>query len=206
MFIFCFVACVSFAQKFSRLQADFSILEKNTEKDSSYIVTGNIDYNLFTDVTKYEIAFPEKSVWVFQDSTLNRYDSSMCLVSIDTVGQFNEFAIFQKILTDQLQDFGLEDYGFRISEVEKIDSSIIYQWSPPNGQLEFLKNVVTQQIDEKLVSLIFIDENDLAINKTYYEDYIEVKGLPIPQQIKTHFATKTNEIFRILEFRSIQVN
>ncbi len=205
--IFCFVTCsFCFGQKYNRLQADFSILEKNTLKDSSYIVIGKIDYDLFTDISKYQITFPQKTTWIFQDSTITTYDSLMVIQRIDTIGaKFNEFTIFRNILMDKMNDFGLVEAGFSIDQIEKVEESTIYQWKPPDGQFEFINYIVTEQQDEKLKGLIIVDQDDKSINKTYYEDYINIQELSIPQQIKLHFIADQEEIFKVINFRDVQI-
>ncbi len=206
-YIFCFAACHSLlGQKYSRLQAAFSIIEKNTLTDSSFIVIGTVDYDLFSDISKYSITFPTETTWIFQDSTITSYDAEMNITDIDTVGTaFNEYTVFRKILLDELTDFGLVEAGFEISEVEKVDESIIYQWIPPEGQFDFIKYIVTEQVEEKLTGLIIIDENDKSINETYYEDYHLVNDLSIPQKIKLHFTGEEEEIFKTISFRDVKI-
>ncbi len=194
------------AQKYSNLQADFSIIEKNTLKDSSFIVVGSIHFDLFENKSIYEINFPYKSSWVFQDSTVSKYDSLMVLQSIDTIGpHFNEFSVFSKILKGNLLDFGLEQAGFVIDEVDKVDSSIIYKWVPPTGQFQFINYVVTQQDDERLSGLIIVDENDKSINKTYYQDYQVIHNIDVPQMIKLHFIAQEEEILKVIKLRDVQI-
>lgn len=192
------------AQKFSTIEADFSILEKNTLKDTSFLVVGSVAYDIHEDQTTYEVSFPEKKIWEFRDSTLTVYDSLYKLEKVDTIGLVNELSIFKKILKDELSDFGLSQAGFEIADVQKARNSIIFTWKPP-AQIKFIKEIISKKDDNNLTGLIVVDENGKEINKTFYQDYVYVKDIPVPTRIKSHFKGDKEQIFKELQFRNVEI-
>lgn len=192
------------AQKFRTISSDFSILEKDTKKDTSYLVVGKVSYDLYEDQTIYDVTFPEKKTWEFVDSIMVVYDSLHKVERIDTVGLVNELSLFKKILKDELADFGLEQAGFSIADVQKANSSIIFRWKPP-VQIEFIKEIISKKDDNNLTGLIVIDEEGKEISKTFYEDYIYVRDLPVPTKVKSHYKGKEQQVFKELQFRNIVI-
>lgn len=200
------LGCVSVqAQKFSTISSDFSILEKDTKKDTSFVVVGKLTYDLDEDHTIYEVKFPEKRTWEFVDSVLVVYDSLEQVVRRDTIGLVNELSVFKKILKNELNDFGLEEAGFTISDVQKAETSVVMKWQPPS-QIEFIKEIISRKDDNNLTGLIVIDEHGKQISKTFYEDYIYVKDIPVPTTIKSQMTGKEQIIFKELQFRNVQIN
>jgi hypothetical protein len=53
------------AQKYSSFKAAFSLIEKNTLKDTSSLVHGDVTYELTSDQTDYYVIFPSEEIWSF---------------------------------------------------------------------------------------------------------------------------------------------
>ncbi len=204
LFILGLGCCSIQAQKFSTIEADFSIMEKHTLKDTSFLIVGSVSYDINDDRTTYEVSFPEKKIWEFRDSTLTVYDSLYKLEKVDTIGLVNELSIFKKILKDDLSDFGLIKAGFQIADVQKSSSSIIFTWKPPS-QVKFIKEIISKKDDNNLTGLIVIDEDGKEINKTFYEDYLYIKDIPVPTRIKSHFKGDKEQVFKELQFRNVEI-
>lgn len=192
------------AQKFSTLSSDFSILEKNTLKDSAYLVKGKLHYDLTKDLTVYALDFPSKKTWEFKDSILTVFDSSLQIVRKDTVGNISEMSMFKKILTNDLHDFGLKSGGFTIDNVERAGNSVIFVWKPP-AHISFIEQIISQEIDRKLTGIIFVDEKGKEFNKTFYEDYLVVNTVDVPTRIKSHFTGQEEQIFKEIQLRNVEI-
>lgn len=192
------------AQKYNHFVAKFSILEKNTLKDSTSLVYGHISYDLKKNETVYTLTFPQKEVWNFRDSTLTRS-------GIDSVKTRKEYmdlgklSIYQKLLTHQLEDFGLEEAGFKMKEMDEIGTKIIIEWEPPKVAASFLDRVITEVENNKLQAVAFIDIDEKPINRTYYQDYIKVNNISVPTRVKSYFKAEKQELFRILNFSEIEI-
>ena len=187
------------------MHADFSILEKNTGTDSSSVVVGHVNYDLVQDETIYQLSFPYTKSWVFEDSIMTVLDSIGQVERIDTIGAINELSIFKKILLDELADFGLMQAGFQIAEVVKSGEAVIFSWNPP-PKLEFIQKIITKKRQDRLEGIIVVDENGKEISKSFYDEYLMVNGIPVPQSIKSYYEGSGDEIFRELQFRNIVIN
>ncbi len=192
------------AQKFTHFSADFSIIQKNTLTDSSYLIVGNVEYDLSSDLTHYAIQFPEKKFWEFKDSTLTVYDSLHFRESIDTVGAIQDYSLFRKFLTEDFSDFDLEREQFSIDSVEKADSTVLIKWKAP-PYIEFIDVAYTQKVKGKLKGVIFTDVDGKDFSKSFFEDYVRIHDKDIPRKIKSYFQGKEEEIFRVIDLRNIEI-
>ncbi len=190
------------AQKFTSIKSDFSILEKNTLQDSAFLVVGSLEYNLNSNYTIYKVDFPNKTTWEFRDSILTVYNDKDELEKTDTLGMMNDLVIFKKILRDELADFGLKEAGFSVIDVQQASSSVMMKWTPP-PRMAFIKEVISKLDNNNLSGLIVIDENGKEINKTFYQDYVYVRGVPVPTKVKSHFIGDEEQIFKELQFRNV---
>lgn len=195
---------VANTQKFSSLEAEFSILEKNTLIDSSFIVAGNLTYDLYEDLTVYTIQFPNRVFYEFKDSIRIIYDSLHIEVKRDTIGMLNETFVFKKILTEKLSDFDLKSAGFTIKDVVNQENSVIFEYAPPQ-HLSFISTVYLQKIENQISGIIFIDENGKQFNKTFYEDYIYKNDIAIPTKIKSHYMGEEQQVFKELQLRNVKI-
>ncbi len=193
------------AQKFSNFEAEFSILEKNTLIDSSYIVVGNLTYDLYEDLAVYSVKFPSPGYYEFRDSVRIIYDSLHTEIKRDTVGMMNETFVFKKILSNQLSDFDLKSAGFTIKDVSKQEDSVVFEYEPPE-HMTFIDDVYLQKIDNKISGIIFIDENGKQFNKTFYEDYIYEKNIAVPTRIKSQYIGQEQHVFKELQLRNVKID
>ncbi len=197
-------ASICTAQKFSNFQAEFSILEKNTLIDSSYIVVGNLSYDLYEDLAIYAVEFPSKVYYEFRDSIRIVYDSVHVEVKRDTVGMMNETFVFKKILSNKLSDFDLKSAGFTIKDVAQQESSVVFEYEPPS-HMTFISNVYLQKIDSQISGIIFVDEDGKQFNKTFYEDYIYEKDIAVPTRIKSQYIGQEQHVFKELQLRNVKI-
>jgi len=203
--IFFGLVCICIqAQKFSTLSSDFSILEKNTLKDSSYLVKGTLHYDLNKDLTVYQLDFPFANTWEFKDTILTVYDSSKTIVRRDTIGNVSEMSMFKKILTNDLHDFGLKESGFQIDNVERAGNSVIFVWKPPQ-HITFIDQIISQEVEKKLSGIIFIDEHGKEFNKTFYQDYVNINTIEVPTRIKSHYIGQEEQIFKEIQLRNVVI-
>ncbi len=96
--------------EFYRFKSDFSIKEKERRKQGR-LITGSIYYDKNLHKTAYHIRFPEPEQWLVRDSFMYRMKADT-LVSQQMVPPVGEFSIFNMILSQQLNDFGLAKVGY----------------------------------------------------------------------------------------------
>ena len=118
----------------------------------------------------------------------------------------NEQMIFKSILEYDSQDFGLKEAGFSIISVNEYKDGVVLEWAPPEQMKEFMLKVISQMENNLLQSIIFIDVEGKAFNKTYYEDYKYINNLPVPSKISSHYTAQKEEIFKVISFKNVEIN
>ena len=78
LFILAFTVSTATAQQFYRLQADFSIKEKNADS-TQRLTVGKVYYDKTYQKIVYIISFPEPEVWVIKDTMLYRFKDNKLL-------------------------------------------------------------------------------------------------------------------------------
>ncbi len=134
---FALLAIVLFGSKslyaqteFYRFKSDFSIKEKEANKDQGRLITGAIYFDKNLHKTVYQIRFPEPEQWLVRDTFMYRMKADT-LVSQQMVPPLGEFSIFNMILSQQLNDFGLAKVGYTPGEVQQEGNQVISKWLPP---------------------------------------------------------------------------
>jgi len=193
------------AQKYSQFKSDFTIIEKVVgDTSKSTILIGNVYYNSETDETKYAIDFPKEGEWHFLDSTLfvSLQDTNYI---VKGSSEINSQSIFKNVLNSTSNDFGLEEQGYLITQIDKKGDQVFIEWQPPAAAKEFLSSVVTKLKNEDLLAVIFYTADKEILNTTYFEDYKLINSVKVPSRIKSHFTTTTSEVYKVISLDNVEI-
>lgn len=193
-----------YSQKYQHFYADFSIKQKSTKEDKYNLIVGKIDFDNKLNKAIYNIHFPQKEQWVIQDSFVYKYKNDT-LVNTSKVGIVNDYLFFKQIIEHKDNDFGLSEYGFASVGVVEYEDHISMEWEPPAQFKTFLKKAYTQVKDNLLMGVIFVDNNDVEINKTFYDNYENVNDLPVPMKISSHYIAEKEELFKTITLRKVRL-
>lgn len=191
--------------EFYRFKADFSIKEKESGKDQGRLITGSIYYDKNLHKTVYDIRFPEPEQWLVRDTFMYRMKADT-LVSQQMVPPVGEFSIFNMILSQQLNDFGLAKVGYTPGDVQQDGNQVIAQWLPPEQLKTYLGPVSMAQENKRLNAAAFYDKEKKLVSKFYFQDYTLQSGLPVPGKIYQIFYRETGEFVRIMTLKNIIIN
>lgn len=191
--------------EFYRFKSDFSIKEKETGKDQGRLITGSIYYDKNLHKTVYDIRFPEPEQWLVRDTFMYRMKADS-LVSQQMVPPVGEFSIFNMILSQQLNDFGLAKVGYTPGDVQQDGNQVVSQWLPPVQLKTYLGPVSMQQENKRLTAAAFYDKDQKLVSKFYFKDYILQNGLPVPGKIYQIFYREAGEFVRIMTLKNIIIN
>ncbi|MBC7776998.1 MAG: hypothetical protein H7246_16320 [Phycisphaerae bacterium] len=206
LFALAFLAKASQAQsEFYRFKSDFSIKEKETGKDQGRLITGAIYYDKNLHKTVYDIRFPEPEQWLVRDTFMYRMKADT-LVSEQMVPPVGEFSIFNMILSQQLNDFGLAKVGYTPGDVQQDGNQVISQWLPPEQLKTYLGPVSMAQENKRLTAAAFYDKEKKLVSKFYFQDYTVQNGLPVPGKIYQIFYREAGEFVRIMTLKNIIIN
>lgn len=190
---------------FFRFRADFSIKEKEAGEAQGRLIMGTIRYDKNLHKTVYDIRFPEPEQWLLQDTFMYRMNADS-LISQQTVPPVGEFSIFNLILNQELQDFGLSKVGYTPGTVQQEDNQVLSQWLPPEALKSFLGPVTLSQEQKRLTAAAFYDKDNRLLSKFYFQDYTLHAGLPVPGKIYQIYYRETGEFVRLMTLKNILIN
>jgi hypothetical protein len=191
--------------EFFRFRSDFSIKEKETGKDQGRLITGTIFYDKNLQKTVYDIRFPEPEQWLLRDTFMYRMKADS-LVSQNIVAPVGEFSIFNMILSQQLNDFGLAKVGYMPNDVQQDGNQVISRWLPPEPLKAYLGPVSMSLENKRLVAAAFYSPDEKLVSKFYFQDYSLQSGLPVPGKIYQIFYREAGEFVRIMTLKNILIN
>lgn len=198
-------AGLSAQSDFYRFKSDFSIKEKDVGKEQGRLIMGTIYYDRFARKTAYHIRFPEPEQWLVRDTFMFRMQADT-LVTQQIVPPVSEFSIFNMILSQQLNDFGLAKVGYTPGEVSQEGNQVISQWLPPEQFKAQLGPVAIAQENKRLSAVAFYNEQNKLISKFYFQEYTLVEGLPVPGKVYQIYYREEGEFVRLLTLKNAVIN
>jgi hypothetical protein len=190
---------------FYRFRSDFSIKEKETGKDQGRLITGTIFFDKNRHKTVYDIRFPEPEQWFVRDTFMYRIKSDT-LLSQQMVPPVGEFSIFNLILSQQLNDFGLAKVGYTPGDIQQGGGQVISRWLPPEKLNPYLGPVDLALENKRLTAAAFYDKDQKLISKFYFQDYTVHNSLPVPGKIYQIFYREAGEFVRIMTLNNVIIN
>lgn len=191
-------------QHYFRLRADFSTKEKFYDGTMS-LSRGTVYFDKVHNKLVYNISFPEKELWVFKDTTFYRFVDKT-LKSKKMVPFNPAITMFNNLLNNTMQNFGLEKSLYKIDKVEKKGDLVVTTWIPDKKVAKMFGKVVTSKKNNQLFGVAFYSTQNELIKKQFFKDYIKIAGLEFPTEvIEIHYLTQGMEI-KQTNYRNIVVN
>ncbi len=198
---------ITAAQKeaYYRVRADFSIKEKSTDGKSS-LTMGEVFFDRMKNKIIYNIRFPEKETWLFQDTLMYRVTKDKIEKS-PLVPGFVDFSIFNLSLNNNLKDYGLKKSVYKVKSVVKEDNMVISTWSPLAEYENTLGDIKISVVDNKLYGVVFYNVKKRMIGKQIFSNYITIGSFAFPTEI-INFSYKEDgqEIHQLTTYKNIKVN
>lgn len=192
------------AQPFYRISADFSI--KSTQIDNNnQLILGTIFYDINKKQIIYDIIFPEKEIWVFED-TLTYEIVNDTIKKIIKSPNIRETTIFHLALSSQMTDYGLKNSNFILDKVNVSEKQTITTWLPPKEYRKYFGKILISQKENKLSGIIFFSEEDKIISKQFFSKYQNFSGLQFPTEILIIKYYEDKEIYEKITYKNIKVN
>lgn len=196
--------CYVVGQQFYRVQADFSIKEKQVN-GASTLVMGTVYYDKAVKKVVYDIKFPKKAVWVIENNVLYNIAENKLISKQPTIISAEE-SIFHLALTGRLADYGLKNSMFKIDHVEKEDNMVISIWLPDLANRKKLGKVVMSHINKKLNGIVFYNSANEVLTKQFFKNYSNVQGCEFPGEIDQTSFIKTGKNFQVTTYKKININ
>jgi hypothetical protein len=217
LFVFAFVHATH-AQEYYRFKADFSIKEKFVGDEKGQLITGTVYFDKNTHKVYHDIRFPAREKWLNHDTTMYKIVADT-LASKRTILPFGEMSVYNMILSQQLNDFGLNSGGYDLTSVEEgANGQTTSIWNPKKELKALLGKVVLMQEQKRVTGVAMYTTTDELAAKFYFKDYQLIEDLPVPGKIYQVFyiKEKTNEkdvserkekeFNRIITYKNIVIN
>lgn len=196
------------AQEYYRFKADFSIKEKFVGDEKGQLITGTVYFDKNTRKVYHDIRFPAREKWLNHDTTMYKVVADT-LASKRTTLPFGEFSVYNMILSQQLNDFGLNSGGYDLASVEEgANGQTTSTWNPKKELKELLGKVVLMQEQKRVTGVAIYAPTGELQGKFYFADYQMVEDLPVPGKIYQVFYPKETgkEFNRIITYKNIVIN
>jgi hypothetical protein len=198
---------LAMAQKeaYYRVRADFSIKEKSTDGRSS-LTMGEVFFDKMKNKIVYSIRFPEKEIWLFQDTLMFKVQGGKVEKS-KLIPGFIDFSVFNLSLNHNLKDYGLKKSIYSVKSVVKEDNMVISTWVPKKEYSKALGEVKISVVDNKLYGVVFYNPKKVMIGKQLFTQYFKINSFEFPTEI-VNFSYNENgqEIHQITTYKNIKVN
>lgn len=200
------VICLNlYAQDFFRIKSDFTVKISNSD-GSKNLTKGVVYYDKNFRELIYDITFPKKEKWVSKDTLLLKFRNDSLIEKI-RIPAVNEFSIFHLSLNSGLSDFGLKNSPYKINKVEKKGDLVLSYWKIPKQATDFLDHVIVAKKENRLESVIMVDNNLKIMSKQFFRNYMKTGAFEFPQQIIQIIYDKNGkENYQMTEFKNLKTN
>lgn len=191
------------AQYYYRIECEISIKNKIPDGEG-VLILGKAYYDKNISRMVYDIRFPEKEVWVVQDTTVTIHKNGET-ERIRGVAAYNQSTIFHKILEGRLNNYGLEGTVYAIQEVERDGDLVITTWAPTR-ESQALGKIYTSTLDDELFGVVFQNPSGEVIGRQLFRNYTLVRGMKVPTEIVQVFYKDGAEEYQLFSLSNIKIN
>ncbi len=194
---------ITFGQHFFRIEGDITVKGKN--ETEAQLTIGKFYYDKNIGKLVYYITFPEKQVVVSKDTVLYHIVADTIKSRTRTI-DMTKFSIFHLTLSNQLNNFGLENTFYKIENVETEGDMVISTWIPDKNRSKFFGKVMLSTKENQLYGIVFFDAEDKIVGKQFFENYKLVEGLEFPQRMVKINYYEDQKSYQVTTFENIKLN
>ena len=169
------------------------------------LTMGKVYYDKHIRKLVYKVKFPEQQIWVMEDSFYHTQTPDT-LISMEIPPAMLDMSVFNLVLTDELNNYGLRDSLYFRSSVEKRDGLIISTWKPHPDLVDLIGDILVSRKGKLLHGVVFMDVKGGVKSKQFFRKYDLASGLPFPSEMIQIIYQDEAEIHRVTTFRNIRYN
>lgn len=204
LIVFLFSISLANSQDYYRFKSDF-VIKSKTPEGKQQLTVGKVYYDKNIKKIIFDITFPEKEIWVQKDTTLYKIVNNS-IVEEQNTPNIAEFTIYHLILNGNLTDYGLKNTKFKITDVEKAGKSIISTWEPPEELKDKIGPILMQNTNQQLTGIVFKNPEGEIISRQFIRNYLQIKGLSVPQEIINEVHIEGKKYYEITDFSNTVIN
>ena len=195
---------VFFGQQYFRVSADYTVKKKN--QDSTFQLSkGKVYYDDVVGKLTYIGRFPERETYVMQDTNMYQFSGEK-FIGRSASGVMPRTTVFALILNQSINNYGLENSNYELSEVEEDKGMTISTWIPPKEFRKHLGKIVIANKTNQLFGVVFFNGEGRMLSKQFYEEYYNIDGIDFPTKITQFFYTETAEFYQVTTYKNIIVD
>lgn len=178
------------SQSHYRFSADYSIKEIDTNQTQK-ISLGKVYLDHQTKFLNFKQVFPDQKVYSFSDSVVIVSTGDTSFTGVAPKGLF-QFTIYSLILTNQLDNYGLDDTKCKLINVSQKEGKVIREYvflEGSNRKMHLVKS------DQDLIEVMLIlNDEDEVISKSFLEEYHLIKGLMVPHRVVQFWYSPSRKV------------
>lgn len=195
----------SLAQHQYRIKTDFTVKTKVKGKPEGQLIIGSCYYDLNQGRLVYDIRFPEKEIWIIEDTThwIIRNDT---IVDRKSTQIKPELSVLHLSLQQALTHYGLKHSIYQISSVKNEGDLVITTWQPPAKARKKFGNIAISNKNKQLHGVIFYHPKGHVLRKQFFNKYIVINGLPFPSEVIDIVYEEDKEILQQTTYSNPMIN
>jgi hypothetical protein len=205
IFVAVFVISSLHAQEAYRFRSDFLFRAKG--EDSLFSVTkGEVFFDKNIKILVFKNSFPKRETYVIHDTTLYMFQGD------EFIGERPnmippEHTMFNYLLSSTFTNYGLEDAGFQVNNVEKQKGMVVTSWLPRGVIGQYVGKILVANKDKRLYSVVIYDKDLKILNRQIFKKYEDINGTQIPSEIlSVTYNSDTSMYMQITNLSNIKLN
>ncbi len=193
------------AQNYYRIRADITVKKKYA--DGKYTLNkGTIYYDNITGKMVSDMWFPYKETYVMIKNHTYYIKNGQLMASMKNPMP-PETTIFALLLKNNIQYYGLENSGYKLTNVEEDGGLVISTWEPPQNLEKAVGKILIANKNGLIHGIIFYNIEGKIVSKQFFEDYQNIQGIMFPRRMVQFFYDEQgNETIQKTEFKNIIID
>lgn len=194
----------SIGQHYFRMKADFSIKEKFSDGKMA-LTMGTVYYDRTHKKIVYDVKFPEKESWIISDTVFYKVKDNK-LVLKQFIPMLPSATIFESALSNNLDNFGLENSFYKLENVEKDADLVISTWKPDKRLEAVMGKILISRKNNQLYGIAFYTNENELIKKQIFKGYLRSSGIAFPAEITDIIYKLAGKELKVTTFKNLVVN
>lgn len=203
-FMLFFTFFINAQHTFSRIEADFSIKQKQ-ENGNQALTMGKLFFDLKNKQLIYVISFPKKEIIFIQDSIVCHVVDNQ-IMSRKGSENLLSFSIFNLALQGELPYFGLKKTSFKLEKIENEEGMLISTWLPPMSLKNSKGKIILSQKKKQLFGLVVFTPQNEILAKQFFRKYQNFQGLFFPTEVLEYMYIDSQQNIKITTYKNVKIN
>ncbi len=192
------------AQQFYRIGAEYSIKYKGAD-GRQMLQLGKVCYDINNKTIVVKTTFPSEEMMVQKGGETRKIVNSQVVQTYKSVVPV-ELSIFHLALSNQLENFGLNNLGYQMVSIKKEKGLVMTAWKPAKKYQKQLSEILISTKNKQLFAIVFFGKNDKIVAKHFYRNYTNTNGFLFPTEIVRISYTNKKKGYQLTNYKNIILN